>query len=816
MKLMMFATAKGWSGNRGTLGLRTSPASAFRVLGFAFMLGVAIHASAQTLQLSGQVTDAETGEPLRGANVVRGLHGTSTDKEGRFELAVSPGDSITISFMGYETVGLRPGGSPLEVRLRPAVLQVREIVVVGGLTEQTFAEVSASVSVLDRGELGSDRGSHLQDVTQAVPNLNWAGGTSRPRYFQIRGIGERSHYAGEGPPGFSVGFVFDDIDLSGMGTAGLLFDLDQVEVFKGPQSTILGPNAMAGLINLQSADPAGIFSRRASLSLGNDALLRYDGTVNVPLRPGLAARFGYQSGRSNGFRENDFLDADDSNRRREDLFRAKLRFEADSGLTLLGTVFRADMDNRYDVWSPDNNEDLVTHSDKPGKDRQLTTAASVRGEIPLDVLGAQLVSVTAYSSTELVHSFDGDWGNDGFWLREPYGFDPAVEGWRYDFSDETVRDREVFTQELRLLKDDLSGGRGSALLGAYVKTLEESDDATGYLFGGDATDLKSTFDVDDLAFYGQYGLDLTENLHLSLTARLDRNATTYFGTTDSGAGTTAFDVEDWLAGGKGALIYQPGENSTVYALAARGYRAGGVNQHPYLADNSRPFDPEYMLNFEAGYRFTGRKATTALTLFHALRSDQQVDLSSQQDPGDPNSFVYFIANAAAGRNSGLEVEHTYRPTSRIRLFGSLGYLSTHVDAYTFETADGEELTLGDRAAAHAPQYTFRIGAQYRDRTGLFGRLELSAMDEFYFSDSHNQKSERYQLVNGNIGYGGETWTVSVWARNLLDERYAVRGFFFGLEPPDYPDRLYVTYGDPRQFGLTLTTSFFDRSAGGLF
>ncbi|MDP7193706.1 MAG: hypothetical protein QF734_10440, partial [Arenicellales bacterium] len=75
MKLMMFATAKGWSGNRGTLGLRTSPASAFRVLGFAFMLGVAIHASAQTLQVSGQVTDAETGEPLRGANVVRGLHG---------------------------------------------------------------------------------------------------------------------------------------------------------------------------------------------------------------------------------------------------------------------------------------------------------------------------------------------------------------------------------------------------------------------------------------------------------------------------------------------------------------------------------------------------------------------------------------------------------------------------------------------------------------------------------------------------------------------------------------------------------------------
>ena len=75
--------------------------------------------------------------------------------------------------------------------------------------------------------------------------MNWAGGTSRPRYFQIRGVGERSHYFGEGPPNFSVGFVLDDIDLSGLGMAGIMHDIKQVEIFKGPQSSVYGPNAVS-------------------------------------------------------------------------------------------------------------------------------------------------------------------------------------------------------------------------------------------------------------------------------------------------------------------------------------------------------------------------------------------------------------------------------------------------------------------------------------------------------------------------------------------------------------------------------------------
>ena len=238
------------------------------------------------------------------------------------------------------------------------------------------------------------------------------------------------------------------------------------------------------------------------------------------------------------------------------------------------------------------------------------------------------------------------------------------------------------------------------------------------------------------------------------------------------------------------------------------YRSGGVNQHPSLAAENRPYDPEYIVNLEIGWRTTGPGYSTGLTLFHALRSDQQVELSSQQDPGDPNSFFYFTANAVTGRNSGLEWESTVRLLPQVELFGSLGLLTTHVDTYTFPTEDGE-VTLGDRAAAHAPNYTFSLGGEYRHRSGLGARLALTGMDQFFYSDGHDQVSEPYRLVNGHIAYEWEAWSVQLWGRNLLDERYGVRGFYFGLEPPDYADKLYKTYGDPRQVGVRLTTRFGD-------
>ena len=752
--------------------------------------------------LEGRVVDAETGAPLQGAYAATGRFQVATDAQGRFALEASEGDSVTVSHVGYARVTVVPGPGPLVVRLQSRALTTPEVVVVGGLREEALSAAAASVTVMDRKRLREAGNHHFQDLAGGIANLNWAGGTSRPRYFQIRGVGERKQYAGGGPPNFSVGFVLDDVDLSGMGSAAALFDLQQVEVFKGPQSTIFGPNAMAGLISLQSADPGPGFGHNLSASVGSDALQRYAGAVSLPLGPDLAVRLGFHSARSNGFRDNQFLGRDDTNRRRESLARAKVRYQL-GDLALKATIFHADMDNGYDAWTPDKSPDLVTHSDNPGRDHQQTTGLSLRGEVPLRPLGSDLVTITAYSQTDLEYSYDGDWGNDEFWGADPYGHDPDVEGWSYDFFDRTLRQRRTWTQELRLLRDDVAGG--DAILGAYLKTMEEEDDAQGWLFGGQASALDSRFDVDGVAAYGQIGRDLRDNLRLSVNMRTDRTAQSYRGSTNVSLEPVERDQAQWLFGGKAGLTYRLGAAQTVYGALSRGYRAGGINQHPYLAERNRPYDPEFMTNLEVGWYSSSARTTTAATLFHSWRSQQQVSLSKQQDPGDPNSYFYFVANASTGRSSGMELEHTFRPVGGLRLSGSAGLLRTHVNRYSFEVEAGERVARGDRAAAHAPEYKLRLAGDYRHQSGVFGQLELTATDDFYYSDSHDQRSDAYQLVNGRVGFARGSWAITAWGRNLFDRRYAVRGFFFGLEPPLYEDTLYESFGDPRSWGVSLQT-----------
>ncbi|HJY40186.1 MAG TPA: Plug domain-containing protein, partial [Steroidobacteraceae bacterium] len=134
----------------------------------------------------------------------------------------------------------------------PQVLE--EVIVTATLREQTLLDTPVSITVLDERTLQDAGRQHFEDVLAAVPNLNWAGGTSRPRFFQIRGIGEREQY--EGAPNPSVGFLIDDIDFSGIGMPATLFDVGRIEVLRGPQGMRYGANALAGLIVMRGQEPS--------------------------------------------------------------------------------------------------------------------------------------------------------------------------------------------------------------------------------------------------------------------------------------------------------------------------------------------------------------------------------------------------------------------------------------------------------------------------------------------------------------------------------------------------------------------------------
>jgi iron complex outermembrane receptor protein len=100
-----------------------------------------------------------------------------------------------------------------------------------------------------------------------------------------------------------------------------------------------------------------------------------------------------------------------------------------------------------------------------------------------------------------------------------------------------------------------------------------------------------------------------------------------------------------------------------------------------------------------------------------------------------------------------------------------------------------------------------LGASYRGANGWFGRLDFNAADAFYFDISHNEKSRSHQLVNIRIGKQWQSWTLSVWGRNVLDENYTTRGFYFGNEPPAFEPTLYTKFGDPRSFGISLSYDY---------
>ena len=114
-------------------------------------------------------------------------------------------------------------------------LPLEEVVVQSSLRGETAGQLPASTTILAGETLSLAGVQHFEDVLGLVPNLNWAAGSSRPRYFQLRGIGELEQF--QGAPNASVGFLIDDIDFSGIGMPATLYDVEQIEILRGPQGT---------------------------------------------------------------------------------------------------------------------------------------------------------------------------------------------------------------------------------------------------------------------------------------------------------------------------------------------------------------------------------------------------------------------------------------------------------------------------------------------------------------------------------------------------------------------------------------------------
>ena len=756
-------------------------------------------------QITGIVTDKKSGEPILGVNVVAGEKGTFTNERGEFQLDVPRGIKLEFSHIGYQTQTIK-AHTHMSVAMIEAVIMSKEIIVRAGLSDESLQKVASSVTIITGDHIRETGADHFQSLTEQIPNLNWAGGTSRPRYFQIRGIGERSHYFGEGPPNFSVGFVLDDMDLSGLGMVGLLYDIDQIEIFKGPQSSVYGPNAMAGLISLRSSDPTDQFEMKSSTRFGTDNHYGGSFVMNVHLMKNMKLRLGGVNNYSDGFRENVTQSVTHTNKREESFSRMKLSYDPNNQLSILATLIYTKLENGYDAWAPDNNTDFKTYSNDKGEDSQRTYGYSLRANFEASE-NLSITSITSFTETDLVHAYDGDWADSSYW-HDNHDFDPAVEGWAYEFYDKNERNRANLSQEIRL-------SMGSIILGGYFKHLIEQDEAKGYLFGGVATDAISHYDFQATAGYAQYGLDLTSSLKLKANVRFENNSIIYDGSSQGFNDywekiflpPIHFNIDHSMLGYRAALHYLKDEYTSFYGSVSQGYKSGGVNQQPYLSDISRPYEPEFIRNFEIGLKHAIDKYRTQLSVFYDQRKDQQVSVSSQQVEGDPNSFLYYTGNAGSGTIQGFEWENMLNVSSNLSMDASLGYLKTWVDKFIYFASEGMETSGGDREAAMSPVITGSLRLNYSNDSGIFGSVRSSYKSGYFYSDSHNERSEPYTLTNLALGKSFGKTTTTIWIRNAFDERFTTRGFYFGLIPPDYPDQLWKSYGDPRQIGVSMDYKF---------
>jgi len=676
---------------------------------------------------------------------------------------------------------------------------LEEVVVTAALRDLKVADLPQSVTVLDSATLRQAGVQHFGDVLGLIPNLNWASGTSRPRYFQLRGIGETEQY--QGAPNPSVGFLIDDIDFSGVGMPATLFDVSQIEVLRGPQGTAYGASALAGLISVRTRDPGTEFDLHGEATVGDYGTR----SAGIALGDGLDGgqggwRIAAQQYRGNGFRHDAYLNRDDTNGYDEGTLRGKLFWQLTPALRADLVLMHVDLNNGYDAWSADNS--FTTQSNQPGRDAQRSSGAALKLVAQTESFG-EWRSVTTAADSRIVYSFDADWGNDVFWAAQ--GYSP------YDYFEQNQRRRRTLAEDLRFVGDDAHElwGRVRWLAGAYVLQLTESDDLldtwNDAIVGTGSNVLLSHYRARNIALYGSFDTAIGARSSLTLGLRGERRVADYADTTDAPFQSAA----DKMLGGNLSWLMRTSEQQNLYATLARGYKAGGFNIGSDIMPQQRRFQPEYLWSMETGLKRQTADSPLQLQadVFYMRREHMQAYTSQQLDPSNPATFVFFTQNIARGENYGLESDAHWYLTPRWQLSGSAALL--HTRYLGFEAAglaiNGQAPTYSPdgRAQAYAPEYQLSAALEYRHPTGWFTRLDAWATDGFYFSASHDQTARAYQLVNLRGGYQHGSWSVSAWARNLLNQRYAVQGFYFGLEPPNYPTKLYLQNGDPRQLGVTI-------------
>jgi iron complex outermembrane receptor protein len=676
---------------------------------------------------------------------------------------------------------------------------LEEVVVTARKREELAQDVPLSVSAFDSAQIEALKVRDLQSLSVSMPNvaLDDLGTFPRTANFSIRGLGINSSIPSIDP---TVGIFVDGVYMaSNLGVITDTFDLENIQVLRGPQGTLFGRNVTGGAVLVNTRRPGDTFefSMKGALDSnpdGDGGLNSYMmGSVAGPLSDSLAAKVTVYNNADDGWFRNEFNGSDFG--------------EMDT--TMVRPVL---------VWSPTESLEMIlryefSESDGDGPAAQSHTNGSGIPGSPVDFDRDShrfSVNETGFSEYDVNFlSWETDWEVGNGTLTNIFGWRSVDIDNLSDIDAQPISvfharartDNEQFSNELRYsgsfdnfdlttgiyyLRNDIEYSERRELLGVLlVGTPLEGQPAVTQDGGGD-------YRVETAAVFGEIDYSLTQALTLTAGARftredkevdiasLPRNVNSPCDVTE---GTCPFDFSDsesWDAiSARLGLKYEFSGESMAYTHWTRGQRSGGYNLRNTATDTVNlgpgPFDEEIVDNFEVGYKSDlGGRGRFNAAAFYNLIEDMQREINL---PDPVSGVVQVIRNTADAAIMGVELDATFAIGDSTLLLASLGWLDAEYTSVKFDL-NGDGVVDGrdeDLEPPRAAEWTYSLGLTHDVALGSWGdltaRINYAFRDDSFYTDNNRGFILDQEILDLGLDFhsAGGRWLVSLYGRNLLDD-----------------------------------------------
>ncbi len=663
-------------------------------------------------------------------------------------------------------------GENFSVELEPTIVTAGKI---DGLAD----DFPGSISVTDTQFLEEHQARTTEEMTRFIPNLFYKTSTSGDA-FVSRGIStiDTSIYT-------PMGLYINDVayPLSYM-QAQSLFDIERVEVLRGPQSTLYGQNSSSGVINIVLAPPDNETRARAFVEAGRYKTWSGSTMVSGPIKKDtLFYEVSFLAHVTDGYMENQSSRSDDVSDDKTFSGRGTLRWTPSPDLDLSLTLDGSDRDMgisdlRY-LDGPSATDRFRVYSNQSDRAEQDSLGQSLRGEYRFGTL--DLLSITSHQRFTRNAVMDSD-------------RTAIVLG----FS-EIDLDQDTWTQEFRISSSE--GFFSSWLLGLYAsRDCVDNDWTLNHVNSMVANQRLSDSDTNSFAVFGQSTLALTSRLDATVGLRLDHvsasGSQVYIPYT--GAVTYSEDISETEVLPMASLSYAFTDRMIGYLTFSTGWMAGGYDYYFATSEDDFAYDPEYTRNYEAGIKtaFFSNRLKTALSVFYTQINDKQV----KEEAAGSGFTAWEITNAAKAHTTGVEFEVKALPAHNLEVFAGIGYARAEIDDWT-GISGGTFVDYSGNVLPWAPDLTANAGMGYYMDNGWYGVADLFWAGRQYFDAANTLEDNGYALVNFKLGYRFDHYDISVWGKNIFDEYYAQK------KVKDNMGYTMVEDGEPMTLGVTFNWRF---------